>query len=176
VAKLSEINIEVESSVSKELSKAKDAIRQMESEMAPDFEKTLEGIRGFAASITLTIGPAIAAMETVAMQLAASLEPVMNAFNNLTLEVDWEKIVISMTLENPERWPYESLSDWGNRLERAGLFDCYETRLMYGAECWRAVLHSPVWYAGEAWDWVYNDSEWVWLDVKERVRGLWTKT
>jgi hypothetical protein len=25
---------------------------------------------------------------------------------------------------------------------------------MYGHECWRAILHSPIWYGREVWEWL----------------------
>jgi hypothetical protein len=165
---MDEINIEVDDTVADKLSALKETLNQFESEMSPMFQKTLEGIQAFGASITLAIGPALIAVETAAAQLAAELNPILEALEGINTQIDWDKLEIELTLENPERWDYESLINWGNRLERAGLLDKYEYRLMYGAECWRAVLHSPIWYAGEAWYWLRNDA---W----EMVRGLWEK-
>lgn len=83
--------------------------------------------------------------------------------------IDWDNLETKWTLNSPERWEYESLVDWGNRLERAGLLGKYEYRLMYGKECWRAILWSPVWYAGEVWTWLRYEA---WEVVRER----WTKS
>lgn len=136
-------------------------------------EKLHESVAGLGQALILGFMPAISSINAAAIQIAVAYEDALvAALNNfeskLINPIDFTNLVIEWTLENPERWAYESLVDWGKRLEDAGLFDNYETRLMYGAECWRAVLHSPIWYAGEVWYWLRYEA---W----EVARGLWTK-
>lgn len=128
-----------------------------------DSENFIESMANFGAALV----PAIAAFEAFALQLAAELQPMIDALNGIG-EYDWNGLELELTLEAPERWEQESLVDWGKRLERAGLLDQLEYRWMYQKECWRAVLHSPVWYAGLVWTWLRYT---VW----EEARGLWAK-
>jgi len=123
-------------------------------------EKLGESIIGLGQALSVAFSPFIGAIHTTAMQVAAEAERVGIVLNTILEDFDWDGIEIAVTLTHPERYYEESLTDWYDRLERAGLIDKYEYRLMYGKECWRAVLHSPVWVVGLAWEW---------------VRGLWTK-
>jgi hypothetical protein len=87
-------------------------------------------------------------------RFSLTLESMIPKLQELTKQVD-----ISITRMLPNRRDDESLVDWGNRLERAGLLDKYEYRLMYGEECWRAVLHSPVWAMKKALDYIRGIDE-----------------
>ena len=118
-------------------------------------EKISEAIAGLGQALSLALIPAISSINAAAIQVAIAYEDALIAALH---QFEWNEI--EWTLKNPHRWQFESLVDWGNRLERAGLLDKYEYRLMYGAECWRALLHSPIWYAGETWNW---------------LKDLWTK-
>jgi hypothetical protein len=108
-------------------------------------EKLHESIAGLGRSLTVALIPAIGTFQTIAVQIAAEAEKAIGIALNNFQPFDWENLDITMTRNHPWRYEDESLVDWGNRLERAGLLDKYEYRLMYGEECWRAVLHSPVW-------------------------------
>lgn len=132
-------------------------------------EKLRDSIAGLGQALTLALVPAIGAIQSVAYQMAVEVEALNIALINSLPSFDWDKLERTMTMENPERWEYESLVDWGNRLERAGLLDKYEYRLMYGKECWCAILWSPFWYAGGVWAWLRYEA---WGGV----RGLWTKS
>lgn len=133
----------------------------MSERVSYDLEKLSEAIEGLGQQIALAFNPFITALTEAATEIAIAFQPLIDAFNGINLDFDWDKLELEMTLKNPERWAEESLVDWGKRLERAGLLDQLEYRWMYQKECWRAVLHSPVWAVDEAWEW---------------VRGLWTKS
>ena len=124
----------------------------MSEPMTPEesFENLYNSIAGLGQALASAFVPAIGAIHTAAMQLAIEYESALNAIlNTYTSLID-----VELTLQNPERYEGESLVDWGNRLERAGLFDSYEYRLMYQKEVWRSMLHSPVWVARLAWEWL----------------------
>ncbi len=50
------------------------------------------------------------------------------------------KIDKSLTRLKPDRRKGESLVDWGNRLDRAGIFDNPEIRWEYQKETWRTMF------------------------------------
>lgn len=125
-----------------------------------DSEKLHKAINGLGQSMAIALSPFAAVIQSVAMEFTQLGAELAMALNNIKL-IDWEAIEREMTLNHPERYAEESLADWYDRLGRASLIDKYEYRLMYGKECWRAVLHWPVWVTKMAW---------------AKARGLWTKT
>jgi hypothetical protein len=122
----------------------------------------------FGETVALQIAPIASLMSSIGTFEVSSFIAAIQANTSVLNMQDFE---IQLTLNKPERWQFEPLVDWYDRLERADLISKYEYRLMYGKECWRAVLHSPIWYAGEVWDWFYNALGWIWDDVRE----LWEK-
>lgn len=122
-----------------------------------DSEKFQKSLDAFGQALNEVMMPIVAGLNAAIMEWANSVsKTLIQEF----LKIDWNKLDIVLTLNNPERYEGESFSDWGCRLERAGLFDKFEYRIMYGNECWRALLHSPIWLVGLAWEW---------------LRGLWAK-
>lgn len=49
----------------------------------------------------------------------------------------------NLTITNPDRWEDESLTEWADRLEEAGIWDDPDIRWMYQKECLKVVFFAP---------------------------------